>query len=276
MPQTRCVVKGDLDVILKRRYVRLLVPYSKTLYMIDRGRQMGVAAELGREFEAWLNAKYAKGPLKIQVFFLPVPRDQLLTRLEHGQGDIAAGAIAVTPERKSSVEFSTPWVANVKEIVVTGPAAPMLNSLEDLSGRDVFVRASSAYYTHLSELSAEFASRGREPINIRPIDENLEDEDILQMVSSGMLPYAVVYDLQAKLWSQLLPDLKLRADLTIHEHDNCLGNAEGRASLAEGGGQFYRFPRRQDPVRGDGAAPVFYGPGSNPQCGLARLTAAFP
>ena len=40
--------KGDLDGMLKRRFVRFLVPYNKTLYMIDRGRQMGTMAELDR------------------------------------------------------------------------------------------------------------------------------------------------------------------------------------------------------------------------------------
>src|SRR5271165_3169537 len=38
---------SDLDGMLKRRFVRFLVPYNKTLYMIDRGRQMGALQSAG-------------------------------------------------------------------------------------------------------------------------------------------------------------------------------------------------------------------------------------
>ena len=151
---------GDLDGMLKRRFVRFLVPYNKTLYMIDRGRQMGLVAELGQAFETWLNAKYAKGHLKIHVVFLPAARDALIPDLTEGKGDVAAGELTITPERQTVVDFAAPWVRDVKEVVVTGPGSPGLASLEDLSGKEAFVRASSAYFSNLRRLNADFAARG--------------------------------------------------------------------------------------------------------------------
>ena len=203
--------------MLKRRFVRFLVPYNKTLYMIDRGRQIGTMAELGQAFEAWLNAKYAKGHLKIHVVFLPAARDELIPDLTDGKGDVIAGELTITPERQALVDFATPWVRDVKEVVVAGPSSPRLASLDDLSGKEAFVRASSAYAGNLRRLSTDFAARGLSPIAIRPIDEDLEDDDILQMVSAGLLPYAIVDDYQARIWAKILPGLRVRDDLVIHD-----------------------------------------------------------
>ena len=208
---------GDLDGMAKRRFVRFLVPYNKTLYMIDRERQMGLVAELGQAFEAWLNAKYAKGHLKIHVVFLPAARDELIPDLTDGKGDVVAGELTITPERQALVDFATPWVRDVKEVVVAGPSSPRVASLDDLSGKEAFVRASSAYAGNLRRLSTDFAARGLSPIAIRPIDEDLEDDDILQMVSAGLLPYAIVDDYQARIWAKILPGLRVRDDLVIHD-----------------------------------------------------------
>lgn len=208
---------GDLDGMAKRRFVRFLVPYNKTLYMIDRGRQMGLVAELGQAFEAWLNAKYAKGHLRMHVVFLPAARDALIPDLLEGKGDVVAGELTITPERQALVDFATPWVRDVKEVVVTGPNSPSLASLDDLAGKEAFVRASSAYSGNLRRLSANFAAKGLPPITIHPIDEDLEDDDILQMVSAGLIPYAIVDDYQANVWAKILPGLRVRDDLVIHD-----------------------------------------------------------
>ncbi len=43
-------ITDDLDGLLKRRAIRTLVPYSKTIFFIDRGRHFGTAAEAGLAF----------------------------------------------------------------------------------------------------------------------------------------------------------------------------------------------------------------------------------
>jgi membrane-bound lytic murein transglycosylase MltF len=48
-------VKGDWDEIFERGTIRIVVPYSRTLFFNDRGNQMGIAAEIIREFGGWLN-----------------------------------------------------------------------------------------------------------------------------------------------------------------------------------------------------------------------------
>ena len=51
--------------------------------------------------------------------------------------------LTITPDREAQVDFTEPWISGVDEIVVTSPTAPALASLDDLSGRNVFVRQSS-------------------------------------------------------------------------------------------------------------------------------------
>jgi hypothetical protein len=46
---------GDLDGMIQRRMVRVLVPYSKTFYFVDRGVQRGIVYDLFMQYKAGLN-----------------------------------------------------------------------------------------------------------------------------------------------------------------------------------------------------------------------------
>ena len=90
---------GDFDKLLERRMIRVLVPYSRSLYYVDRGRERGLTAELVRDFEQYINHKYRQGKRPVTVYLIPTTRDRLLPDLEEGLGDIAAGNLTATPER---------------------------------------------------------------------------------------------------------------------------------------------------------------------------------
>jgi membrane-bound lytic murein transglycosylase MltF len=208
---------GGLDPIIKRREVRLLVPFSKTQFFADGARIYGVTAERGRELETELNQRYGgKNKKPIRVVFVPTRRDRLLAELIAGHGDIAAGFLTITPERAALVDFVDPWRTNVKEVVVTGPSSPILSILEDLSDKEIRVRKSSSYFTHLTALSNSFVTRGFAPIQLRPITENLEDEDLMEMVNAGLLPYVIVDDFKAKIWTTIFTKLTVREDLAVN------------------------------------------------------------
>ncbi len=207
---------GDFDGMIQRRVLRILVPYSKTLFFIDRGRQLGVVAEFGQAFETWLNKHHARGHLRLHVAFIPVPREDLINALRDGVGDIVAANLTITPERQSLVDFADPWMRNVQELVVTGPKAPALASMDDLAGRDIRVRMSSSYASHLSAISRNLVERGKPAIRILPADEDLEDEDLLEMVQAGLLPLAIVDEHKATAWQPVFPALTIRRDLVVH------------------------------------------------------------
>ncbi|MCX7380278.1 MAG: lytic transglycosylase F [Alphaproteobacteria bacterium] len=213
---TASVALGDLDAMLARRRIRLIVPLSKTQFFIDRGREMGVAAEFGREFETWLNARYNKKRLPITVVFLPTPQERLLQALAEGKGDAVSANLTITDERRQIVDFAQPWLTGVNEILVTGPGAAAVAGIGDLAGKELHVRASSSYFAHLAAINRDFAVRGLAPIKVVAISERLQDEDILQMVSAGLLPWAVVDDHLAGIWARILPGLTLRPEIVIN------------------------------------------------------------
>jgi membrane-bound lytic murein transglycosylase MltF len=205
----------DLDSMLARRVIRVLVVPSRMLYFVDRGVQRGTAFEAVREFEQSLNRRLRTGALPVECVFIPVGRDELFQRLAEGKGDLAVAALTVTPERQRLVDFSVPMYTDGREIVVTGPGAPPLRSLGDLAGHEVYVRASSSHAEHIRALNRQWVRQGRKPIVIRPADENLEDGDILELVSAGVVAIAVVDGVDADFYKPLLAGLTVRDDLVL-------------------------------------------------------------
>jgi membrane-bound lytic murein transglycosylase MltF len=208
---------GDFNGMLERRTVRVLVPFSRTSFFLDKGVALGFEAELGQEFENWLNKRYGKKPYRINVVFIPTPRARLFDELRQGRGDIAAGNLTITAEREAMVDFATSWASNIKEVLVTGPSAPDIGGLDDLAGTGVTVRPSSSYFSHLQALNQERKKTGRPAIKIEAADENLQDEDLLEMVGGGLLPWVIVDRHKAVAWAGLIKGLKIRDDITINE-----------------------------------------------------------
>jgi membrane-bound lytic murein transglycosylase MltF len=207
----------DLDGMRKRRLVRVIAPYSKTIFFIDKGEQLGTAAEWGQELERWLNKDARREIDRIRVTFVPTPRERLLSALIAGEGDIVIGNLTITDGRKLLVDFAAARQTKVREILVTGPAAPPIASLDDLGGKKLYVRVSSSYYEHLAALNARRAAQGQATIELIPADEHLESEDLLEMVSAGLLPYVFIDDHVAGIWAKVLSGLKLRPDIAINE-----------------------------------------------------------
>jgi membrane-bound lytic murein transglycosylase MltF len=98
---------GDFDAMLERRSIRFLVPFSRTLNFNDKGQERGLTAELARDFERYLNKRYASrlGKRPVTVFLIPTTRDKLLTNLQTGLGDISASNLTATVERRKIVDF---------------------------------------------------------------------------------------------------------------------------------------------------------------------------
>lgn len=206
---------GDLGGMTQRRIIRVLVTYNRSYYFYDGAEPRGITYESFKEFEKFLNQRLNTGNRKIHVIFIPVQRFDLLQAVEDGRGDISASNIAITPEGQSLVDYSEPVRENVRDIVVTGPDAPALTSLDDLGGKEVFVRKLSRYWFTLKRLNEELKKSGKAEVILKEADENLEDEDILEMVNAGIFGITVVDSLIGELWSKLFENLVLHQDLTV-------------------------------------------------------------
>ncbi len=205
----------DLDAMKERRIVRVLVPYSKTIYFVDMGRQFGTAVTFGLELEKSLNRDRKKQIDHIHVVFVPMPRDRLLDALNEGYGDIVMANLTITDERLEKVDFTDPLYRNAEEVLVASPDSPAVASLDDLSGKRVAVRASSSYHEHLLARSKALSAAGRPEIVIDVMDESLEDEDLMEMVNAGLLPFTVVDAYKADIWSHVFSEMKVRNDIIV-------------------------------------------------------------
>ena len=209
---------GDLDGMIERRVIRVLTVNSKTFFFVDKGVNRGIVVDHFRLLEDDLNKKLeAEGKLKnknlkVRVVFIPMGHDQLLAGLAAGKGDIAAANLTITPERQKLVDFSSAGMSNVSEVVVTGPASPKVNALDDLAGQDVFVRKSSSYYESLVALNKKFAVEKKAPVNLKEAPESLEDEDLLEMLNAGLVSIVVVDKYIADFWKQIF------TKVTVHDN----------------------------------------------------------
>ena len=209
------VWKGDLDEIAKRGRVRVLVTFSRTNYFLEGGRPRGITYEGVEAFIKQLNKDLGRRRRPIAALYIPVARDRMLEELAAGRGDIAAASLTVTAARQQQVDFANPLMTGVREVVVTGPATPLLETVEDLSGVEVFVRPASSHQETLLALNERFKALGKAPVFIRPADENFELEEILELVRSGVYTATVADDNLARFWAGAMDGIEVREDLIL-------------------------------------------------------------
>jgi membrane-bound lytic murein transglycosylase MltF len=210
--------KGDFDGMLQRRAIRFYVPYSRSLYFIDKGRERGISADLMREFERWVNKKYAAqlGKRPLTVFIVVATRDKMLADLTGGHADVAVGNIKVLDELLKEVDFVAPDDSVTStELLVTGPASPAIASIDELSGKTVHVREYSSQFLSLKALNERFKKSGKPEAKPVFVPNALEDEDLLEMLNAGLLQSIVVDDWKAKMWAQVLPKVSVHEDIAL-------------------------------------------------------------
>jgi membrane-bound lytic murein transglycosylase MltF len=210
---------GDFDKLLARRMIRVYAPFSRSLYFNDKGRERGIAVELVRDWERYLNIKYAKqlGKRPLTIYIMPATRDKLLPYLGEGLADVAIGNLTITDERLKDADFVSgdEGRRTINEVVVTGPKSPQLKTLDDLSGKRVHVRKASSYYDSLQELNERFKKEGKPEVQLILVPDGLEDEDLMEMLDAGVIELEVVDDWKAHMWAQVLPKVKVRTDLVL-------------------------------------------------------------
>jgi membrane-bound lytic murein transglycosylase MltF len=208
---------SDLDGILKRRHIRVLIVFNRTNYFLARGVQMGFEYSLLRDYEKVLNQGKGKRDQKIHMEFIPVYRNQLIPKLLAGEGDIAAAGLTITPERLKEVDFTDPYLEGVDEVVVSRKGVKAPQSVEELSGKEIHVRESSSYHESLMELNRAFKEKSLKQAKVRKVNEVLETEDILELVSAGTWDVTVADSHLARIWSGVYDNLAVHESLKLRE-----------------------------------------------------------
>jgi len=211
---------GDFDTLVARRAIRVGVTFNRTHYFIDKGQERGLTYESLKLFENDLNADLKTGNLKVHVVIVPMTRAQLYHALASGKVDMVAAMVTVRPELEKLAAFSVPTRTNVKEVVVTGPGAPPIATVDDLAGQEVFVRKGSIYEESLVRLNEQLKARGKPAVVIDEAPDVLEDDDVLEMVNAGLAPITIVDDYLAEFWSKVFTSLKVHSNIAVRSGGN--------------------------------------------------------
>ena len=210
---------GDFDEMTAANRIRALVPYSKTFYFLDGADQRGLTYDLLKEFEKFVNLKLNRKTIQVHVIVIPTKRELLFEHLVAGRGDIAAGNLTITQQRLKLSDFAEPFLTGTDEIIVTGPKSPQVNTVDDLAGKEIYVRASSSYYSSLNRLNSRFKKNGQKMMKIKLADDYLEDEDLLEMMNAGLIPMIVIDSHKGEFWSQIFKNIKLHPDIENIENN---------------------------------------------------------
>jgi membrane-bound lytic murein transglycosylase MltF len=215
-PILRTPWHGDLDAMAKRRVVRVLLPFRRPEFFYMEGRPAGILQEAFQEVEKALNAKYkTTADNRIIVALLPTPADKVRDQMAGGWGDIAAYGISITEANQAIADFTIPTMTGLKVIVVTGPGAPELKSLDDLGGKQVWVNPQTRMRNDLNVLNARLKSQGKAPVNVRETDPVLDPADIMEMVNTGIYPITLMTSQTAEFWTPVFDKVTLRKDLAV-------------------------------------------------------------
>jgi membrane-bound lytic murein transglycosylase MltF len=211
---------GDFDELVKRRAIRVGVTFNRTHYFIDNGQERGLAYESVKAFETDLNTELKTGNLKVHVIMVPMTREQLYPALVSGKVDMVAAMVTVTPEREKLAAFSQPTRTNVSEVVVTGPGAPPISTVDDLAGQEVFVRKGSTYNESLDRVNEQLKARGKPAVIIDEAPGCWKTTTSSRWSTPASLPITVVDDYLADFWSKVFTGIKVHRDVSLRSGGN--------------------------------------------------------
>ncbi|WP_047045662.1 lytic transglycosylase F [Vibrio mexicanus] len=202
---------GDMEVFKTKGVIRVLVSADLGFYYIEGGRPKGIIAELLYHFEKEL--KKDSPYLNIQI--IPIHRDDLFESLAKGFGDLAVANLTITEKRKQYVDFSRPVIDGAKELIITSKDHEPIETIEQLSGKEFWVRASSSYFESLQKVNAQLNELGYPPAIINFIEETLQDYELIEMVNLGHIGATVLDDHKAQLWLNVMEDIQAHTDLPL-------------------------------------------------------------
>lgn len=203
---------SDLDGMIERGVIRVLVAPGRTHFETVNGVQQGRTVDAAAAFEQFVNERIA--PRSVSVIITPSTEASAIGDLLAGQGDIAAN-VAQTFERDENAAFATPMRSGIRELVVTNAKDAPLVSLEDVGGRTIHVQRDSDHHASLVRLNGQLKSINRLPAKIVTGDSTAED--LLGLVNAGKIPATVAHDYVFDHWRKSMPALTANLDVAVSQ-----------------------------------------------------------
>jgi membrane-bound lytic murein transglycosylase MltF len=204
---------GDLDGVIGRGYIRILVAPSRAYFETVDGRHHGLAVDAGVALAKKLTEDAKK---EVTPVFIETREDQLIPSLLAGTGDVAANVL-VTITRDEQVAFAPPIKSDIRELIVTDGGKPMV-SLEDVGGRRITVRANSDHHASLIRLNEQLRKNNRRQAVIIVDLTTKTDEELLDSVNAGRIRATIVDDYILDRWQgELLKIAATNRDIAVSQ-----------------------------------------------------------
>ncbi len=209
-------VNYDLTEILKDGKLTVLAENSSTSFFIYRGRKMGFEYEILKEFANEIGVE-----LEIKIVD---NLDELNQLLADGEGDLIACNYTITKERSNLIDFSKPIIRSNQVLVQRKPNGwekmsadqirlNMLHDPSQLAEKEIHVWKNSSYYERLIHLQEEIG----DSIFIKSNDGQIGAEELIEMVSEGMIDYTVTEQNVAKINSSFYDNIDYSLSLSVQQ-----------------------------------------------------------
>jgi membrane-bound lytic murein transglycosylase F len=207
---------GDLDDILKKGKLTVLLENSSTSYFIYRGKVMGFEYELLKEFADELGVE-----LEVRILH---DLDEMIDLLNKQEGDLVGCNLTFTKDREKRIDFSAPYIHTPQVLIQRKPknwenmafdelSTAMIRNPEELAKKRIHVWKNSSNHSRLINLQEEIG----ETIYIEEQDGNIGVEEMIEMVAEGMIDYTVTEQNVAKANEKYYENLDISTVLSVKQ-----------------------------------------------------------
>ena len=197
---------GDLAEIRESGVLRVITRNSAVTFFLWRGEQMGFEFELLREFAR-------RHELHVEVVVAP-RHASLFDLLRRGAGDIAAASLPTDAAPRASGIVMTKPFNYVYDYLVARHDDDTILEFDDLVGRAVTVRPSSAHWHTLQRLRDAGLK-----FDIQPAPEDAETESLIAAVGEGRIDLTAapshVFDLELSYRTDVRKAFTLRGPVAL-------------------------------------------------------------
>ena len=209
-------VNIDLPEILQKGKLTILAENSSTSFFIYRGKRMGFEYELLKEFAIELGVE-----LEIKIVN---NLDDLVLMLNEGEGDLIACNYTVTKERKRKIDFSSPFIRTPQVLIQRKPNGWrktrqslwnkfIIRDPNELAYKTVHVWKNSSYEQRLNHLQEEIG----DTIYVSGEEGAVSSEELIEMVSEGLIDYTITEENIAKVNQQFFDNLDINTPISVKQ-----------------------------------------------------------
>jgi membrane-bound lytic murein transglycosylase F len=198
-----------LEKIVERGKIVAVTNTNPLGYFIYRGQPMGFQYDLSRKLAKELD-------VDLQIV---IEEDiaQQMQMVKSGVADLVISGLTVTRKRKDEVSFSLPIISTRQVLIQRRESkeseSPYIDQVTDLALKKVHVYPNSSFKDRMENLSDEIG----EEIEIIEMDTLINAEELMEMVSTKEIDYAVLDEYAANFFLRYFPNLDISLKVSLEQ-----------------------------------------------------------